>query len=697
MTRVLGSRVGLARLATCALAAWLNGCGDPCEPANASVYFADEDGDGFGDGQNARAACAAPRGFVRDDADCDDTRADVFPGAEETCDATDRDCDGDAYADATDAAPYFYDGDGDGDGDPAVSVIACLRPTSSHVRRGLDCDDSDPMRSTRLVEVPYTEVDEDCDDTTPDDDFDGDGLAVADDCDDQDAHVGVPAPRTPSFTEVGLSRGLVRESADGSCLPKCGLAVQAAGAAVEDIDDDGDLDIVLVRIDAPSELLLNDGNGMFTDAASARAFDANGAFGAAVVFDLEGDGDLDVHVAAIGPRSSLLFVQGPGGSFSEQGETRGAHAPVANGTDHALHYSVSAGDVDHDGDVDLHLPAWRLFQNASTAHTQLLVSGGGGTFTRGEIDAGLSVPTAAAFTSGFFDVNDDGLTDFALAADFGTSRLFTASSAGMFTDVTTSAAVGTDENGMGSTLADYDGDGDLDWFVTSILVPASACGHEQIGCTGNRLYRNDGALHFTDVTTVAGVRDGGWGWGASFFDFDLDGDVDLGHTNGYVVEGHRAQRMRLFVSDGAGHFENAACAHGLWGMGQGRAFIPFDMERDGDLDLLVTRFGERPLLYRNESADGRAWLEVRLRDQRTQNTRGLGAVVTARATPLGPVQRRDVHASSTFAGVGPAEAHFGFGAHEGALAELTVVWPDGEAQLLTNVAMRQVLVITRGP
>src|SRR5690606_9277092 len=108
-----------------------------------------------------------------------------------------------------------------------------------------------------------------------------------------------------------------------------------------------------------------------------------------------------------------------------------------------------------------------------------------------------------------------------------------------------------DENGMGAAVGDFDGDGDLDWFVSSIFDPTDVEGNW--GASGNRLYRNDGSGNFEDVSAAANIRDGGWGWGSCFADFDLDGDLDLFHTNGYpeleAAEFHD-DHSRLFVNNG---------------------------------------------------------------------------------------------------------------------------------------------------
>ena len=103
------------------------------------------------------------------------------------------------------------------------------------------------------------------------------------------------------------------------------------------------------------------------------------------------------------------------------------------------------------------------------------------------------------------------------AAARGEHRLYENDGAGRFTDVTAEAGITPGGYGMGAAAADHDGDGDIDLYVT---------------CVGpNRLLRNDGGGRFTDVTAAAGVGDPGWGTSATFLDVDLDGHLDLFVTN----------------------------------------------------------------------------------------------------------------------------------------------------------------------
>jgi hypothetical protein len=109
---------------------------------NAATWYLDADGDGFGDPAVSRRACAQPAGWVADSLDCDDSRADVYPGAPEVCDGVDNRCNGvvDAGEGLTGAPVWYRDADGDGFGDFLTQVSACAQPTG-FVDNPLDCDD----------------------------------------------------------------------------------------------------------------------------------------------------------------------------------------------------------------------------------------------------------------------------------------------------------------------------------------------------------------------------------------------------------------------------------------------------------------------------------------------------------------------------------------------------------------------------
>ncbi len=164
---------------------------DEDDATDAASWYADLDGDGFGDPDAASTACEQPSDLVDDGSDCDDEDEAINPDADELCDGEDNDCDGEIDEDdALDAATWYADLDGDGFGDPDATTSACEQP-SDHVTDATDCDDEDATVNPDGVEIP-NHVDDDCngevDDFPPEDckngvDDDYDGLA---DCEDSD-------------------------------------------------------------------------------------------------------------------------------------------------------------------------------------------------------------------------------------------------------------------------------------------------------------------------------------------------------------------------------------------------------------------------------------------------------------------------------------------------------------------------------
>ncbi len=125
------------------------------------AFFADNDGDGFGNPEDAITDCEQPNGYVSNDADCDDSDPAVYPGAEELCNNKDDNCDGQIDEGlATDS--YYLDNDGDGFGNAEMSITTCA-PPSGYVANNEDCDDSDPTINPDASEIANNGIDEDCD------------------------------------------------------------------------------------------------------------------------------------------------------------------------------------------------------------------------------------------------------------------------------------------------------------------------------------------------------------------------------------------------------------------------------------------------------------------------------------------------------------------------------------------------------
>ena len=286
--------------------------------------------------------------------------------------------------------------------------------------------------------------------------------------------------------------------------------------------------------------------------------------------------------------------------------------------------------------------------------------------------AGVSIEgpgTRQPFSPAFVDLDRDGWRDLALVADAGTTRLFWNDGDGTFTDGTDAAGVGLTGSEMGSTFADVDLDGDLDWFVTAISCqPPYRIGPT---CTGNNFYHYEGGRVFSQQNSAAGVTVGHWGWGAAFFDYDNDGDPDLVQTNGeslpfddYEVLGevnhYRSDPMRFWENDGTGQMSERSAVVGLTDTGEGKGLLVLDYDGDGDLDVLVVHTGTGPKLYRNDGGNRNGWLRIRTIGT-ASNRDGYGAQIRVVATAGAAGQIREIGVDTHFLGQSERIAHVGLG------------------------------------
>ena len=219
---------------------------DEDDAINASAWYADTDGDGYGDATSITTSCSLPSGHVGNNADCNDGNAGISPSANETCDSVDNDCDGTTDEDdAIDAGTWYADADADGHGNPNSTTNACAQP-GGYVPSSDDCDDGTSSINPSATETWYDGVDQDCDGR--DDDQDGDSLLLADDCNDTDATstaIADDADCDGSLTadDCNDSDAAVYPDANGVCsLGASCLAILNAGLSTGDTYYDLDLD-----------------------------------------------------------------------------------------------------------------------------------------------------------------------------------------------------------------------------------------------------------------------------------------------------------------------------------------------------------------------------------------------------------------------------------------------------------------------
>jgi hypothetical protein len=204
---------------------------DEDEAMDTATWYADADGDGYGDTDVTIQSCERPKGYVNNDDDCDDGDSAQYPGATEYCNGEDDDCDLDVDEDdASDVATWYADADSDGYGDADVSDIDCDQP-SGYVSNDGDCDDADPLQNPDADEICNGE-DDDCDGTVDEDDAIDVSTWYADDDNDGYGDAGV------SDIDCNQPKGYVSDDTD--CDDRDPMQNPAASEVCNGEDDDCD-------------------------------------------------------------------------------------------------------------------------------------------------------------------------------------------------------------------------------------------------------------------------------------------------------------------------------------------------------------------------------------------------------------------------------------------------------------------------
>ena len=507
--------------------------------------------------------------------------------------------------------------------------------------------------------------------------------------------LSTPPPVTPE-PQVQPIEGLWFERDDSTtwyrAIEESAAGLVGGGLAASDYDGDGDIDFFVVggEID-PSHLYENQGDGSFIERAALVGLSFDGWHSGPAFGDFDSDGDLDLFISGIDHTKPRVLE-------NRLNESIGRYVDITNesGIDLTTRNTVSATfyDYDNDGWLDLATTHWTNLNPGADTQT-LWRNTGDGRFLAATLSSGLSGNLLEGdidftFTANFTDFDTDGDGDLLMVADYHESQVLRNNGDGTFTNITNKQVI-IDQAGMGAAVGDYDSDGDMDWFVTSIYNI-----DENGNYFGNRMYRNEGDGEFTDSTL--GLADGGWGWGACAADFDNDGALDIAQTNGWITEGrwdYSEDNVRFFhnVDPANLRFEERALDIGFINVSQGRGIACFDMDRDGKQDIVVSNnAADNVVVFRNRTRNTNHYISIRL-NGRYPNHFGVGSRIIATTTELS--QTRELGGSNNYASHDPYEVHFGLGSET--QVDIRVIWPDGSESELLEAPVDRLITIDQPP
>ncbi len=530
------------------------------------------------------------------------------------------------------------------------------------------------------------------------------------------------------------------------------------GVALGDVNNDGLLDIYLTANLTENKLYINRGDFRFEDITDQAGVQGSQAWSTGVAMaDINGDGWLDIYVCNSGDiqgdnKQNELFINQGDGTFLEQAEAYGL-------ADQGLSTHAVFFDYDKDGDLDVYLlnnsyQAIGSFNKMQNERPQRDAVGGDKLF-RNEGNRFVDVSEEAGIYGSIIgfglgvsvgDVNHDTWPDIFISNDFfEKDYLYLNNQDGTFTESLESAMRSISASSMGADIADINGDGWLDIFVSDML-PASPQRLKQVTnfdnwdrfqfnkthgyhyqFSRNMLHINNGDGTFSEMGRLANVEATDWSWGGLIFDMDNDGLKDLFVANGIYQDitdqdylnfiDNEETKIKIITQQGIDYqalidpipinpvanfafknsgdlnFQNKAEEWGFGKKGHSNGAAYGDLNNDGALDLVVNNANALAQIFKNNSRiffPENHFAQIKLIGK-NQNTAAIGSQILLEAG--GQTLYLEQMPNRGFQSSVDPKLTFGLGATS-LIDKIQITWPDGSGSILNDVPADQLIELS---
>jgi hypothetical protein len=523
------------------------------------------------------------------------------------------------------------------------------------------------------------------------------------------------------------------------------------GVATGDVNGDGLPDLFFTANQGENKLYLNQGNFQFKDVTASAGIQQNGGWSTGVTMaDVNGDGALDIYVCQVGEYKTMrgrnqLYINDGKGHFSEKAARYGL-AFVCFSTQAAFFDYDRDGDLDcyllnhsiHDAE---NYSRANIRQNRDQLSGDRLLRNDGDTFEDVSAAAGI-YGSKIGFGLGIAigDLNNDAWPDIYVSNDFHENDyLYFNRGDGTFQESINTSMGHTSTFSMGNDMADLNNDGWLDLVTMDMKPNDEVVSKSSVGADPynifqtklsygyhyqyprNMLQLNRGMVSgqaypsFSEIGQLAGISATDWSWSPLLADFDNDGWKDLFVGNGIFRRPNDLDYLKFisnatvqqsatdqsltekmpfgkvanfaYRNQGNLSFEDVSTTWGLNQVGCSNGAAYADLDRDGDLDLVLNNLNETASIFENKAQanPNQHWLQIQL-DGIGKNPYGYGTRV--RVVANGKEQIQELYSTRGFQSAAEPLLHFGLGAAKN-IDELEIRWPDGKIQLLKNIPVDQ--------